>query len=364
MQFELWESLEARSSFYDRLKKEGALRDVETYWFTKSRQTRIGLCSAEIILINETSCLLYAWHDITEQKNLEFELRSARADLEEKVIRRTHELVVANQELTATLNQLQTAQEQLIQSERLSALASLVAGVAHEINTPIGVAVTAASHLEEDTRQFNTAFANGFLKKQQLIDYLNSAQETSRILSRSLSRAAHLIRSFKQVSVDQASESRRKFLVKEYLEEILLTLHPKLKQTKLDIVVDCSAKLSLDSFPGAFAQIITNLIMNSLYHAYPGKSKAGTIRIEAVERAATLFLTYRDDGKGMTNEIRARIFEPFFTTNRNTGGSGLGLYILHNIVTQQFGGRIDCESQPEQGTTFFIQLPLRDSHLE
>ena len=356
LDFKLWTSPEIRHDFFAELQAKGALRNVEVSWRSKYGQIYIGLCSAEIVQIDAEACIIYAWHDITERKNMERELRIARDELEEKVSLRTNELLAANQELQATLTQLRTTQSQLLQSEKLAGLANLVAGIAHEINTPVGIAVTAASHLEADTKIFITDFEKGGLRRQQLIDYLDSAQETSRILNKSLNRAAHLISSFKKVSVDQASEVRRVFFVKNYLDEILLTLHPKLKKTKLKTVIDCPLDLTIDSFPGAFAQIITNLVMNSIYHAYPEKTE-GTLRITVSREKDILHLVYSDDGIGIPADIKRRIFDPFFTTNRNSGGTGLGLYILHNIITQQFGGLIRCESQPQQGTSFIIELP-------
>ena len=356
-EFNLWTSSEIRSEFYRALQKAGTLRNCEVSWRTKSGHICIGLCSAEIVQIDGEACIIYAWHDITERKNMETELRLARNKLEEKVALRTQELLTANSELKTTLTKLQTTQSHLVQSERLAALANLVAGIAHEINTPIGIAVTAASHLETDTKKFNADFEKGGLKRQQLVDYLESAYESSRILNKSLNRAAHLISSFKKVSVDQASEIRRTFSVKTYLDEILLTLHPKLKKTKLNIIVNCSEELMMDSYPGAFAQIITNLVMNSIYHAYPQKNE-GTLSIQIHAEAELLHLDYRDDGIGISPEVKGRIFDPFFTTNRNSGGTGLGLYILHNIVTQQFCGTISCESQLGKGTSFKIILPL------
>lgn len=269
----------------------------------------------------------------------------------------------ASQELTEVgtafnemVETLERQYKQIVEAEKMSALGSLVAGVAHEINTPIGVSVTAASYLEEKTADFERQFKQGQLKRSELELYLNSTKETTRILLSNLQRSSELIRSFKQVSVDQSSEERRRFAVVPYIRDVVVSLQPQLKRTNHTVEVEGDERLILTSYPGALSQIITNLLMNSLLHAFE-KDEAGWIRMEAGAMADIVYLTYEDNGRGMTEDIRARMFDPFFTTNRSGGGTGLGMHIVYNLVTQRLGGTIACTSEPGKGTKFRIELP-------
>lgn len=293
-----------------------------------------------------------------QQLNREFEAANealAREINERKKIE--EELAAANSELSNTVDQLKAAQMSLIWSEKMASLGRLVAGVAHEINTPVGVGVTAATNLDQITREFARLYASDQLTRKALLEYLEDCQTAVSIITSNLNRASQLIRSFKEVSVDQTSETRRLFKLKSYLDEILLSLHPKLKKTRHVITVNCDESLEIDSYPGAFAQIMTNLVMNSLVHAYnPGES--GHMVIEASKQNSSLQLEYADDGKGIEPESLPKIFDPFFTTDREHGGTGLGLSIVYNIVNIQLGGTIECSSQPGQGTSFRIRVPL------
>lgn len=263
----------------------------------------------------------------------------------------------ANQTLQESLQTLRRTQEQLVQSEKMAALGGLVAGVAHEINTPVGVGVTAASHLEQKTRELNVLYHKGQMECSDLEKYLKTANESAGIILRNLRRAAEIIRSFKEVAVDQTSEQERTFNLRGYIDEILLNLHPKLKKTRHSVTVLCPEDLELDSYPGMFSQMITNFVMNSLVHGFDPNTQ-GEIEIEATREADILRIRYSDNGKGMREEIRSRVFEPFYTTKRGQGGTGLGLHLIYNLVTQRLNGHIRCESTPGKGTTFIIQLPL------
>jgi len=292
-------------------------------------------------------------------------LQQAHDELEVKVEIRTQDLLAMNEEMKAineelahTLENLRETQLQLVQSAKMASLGSLVAGVAHEINTPIGVGVTAITHLQEITKEFIQLYEVGELKRQDLKNYLVDCDEAIKIIFSNLERASHLIRSFKQVSVDQSNEVGRVFHVKKYLDEILLSLQPKLKRTQHIVTIQCDEELKMDSYPGAFAQIITNLVVNSLVHAYDMEA-AGEIKIVVVKNDDNkICLTYSDNGKGMEPAVVEKIFNPFFTTKRGRGGTGLGLSILYNIITQQFGGTIECSSTVGKGTTFIIQFPI------
>lgn len=263
----------------------------------------------------------------------------------------------ANLELQTTLVRLKETQTQLIQSEKLASLGGLVAGVAHEINTPVGVSVTAASTLHAGASELQRSYKEGGLKRSELEEFIGLASESTQIILRNLHRAADLIHSFKQVAVDQSSGESRRFHLKAYIEEVLMSLRPKLKNTIEWITVDCPEDLSIESYPGALAQILTNFVSNSLLHAYtPGQM--GRLIIAVTTEQEQVVLRYRDDGCGIPAEGLKRIFDPFFTTKRGSGGSGLGMHIVFNLVTQVLHGTIQVNSEPGAGAEFVITFPL------
>lgn len=283
---------------------------------------------------------------------------SARGDLEFKVRIRTIELADKVRELNAarahlreTLEELRHTQDGLIQSEKMAALGSLVAGVAHEINTPVGIGVTAASHLQERLSRIQESFATGAMRKADLEHFFGGCEEACSIILTNLCRAAQLVSSFKQVAVDQSSDDIRDFDISDYIGEILLSLKPRFKRRKVKVDVDCPKGLVLRSCPGALAQIVTNLVVNSLTHAY-GEEEEGHIRMAVEDRGGSILLTYTDDGCGMDEKIASKIFDPFFTTRRGSGGSGLGMHLAYNLATQTLGGAIKCTSSPGEGTRF------------
>ncbi|MEE3719657.1 ATP-binding protein, partial [Tumidithrix elongata RA019] len=261
------------------------------------------------------------------------------------------------QELSQALTTLKTAQNELVAFEKMAALGKLVAGVAHEINTPIGIGVTAASLIVDKTRELEKAFKAGEMKRSDLEKFMEMNQQSGSIVQANLNRAAELIQSFKQVAVDQSSETRRSFPLKAYLEEVLVNLRPNLKRTKINVKIVCDDHIVLDSYPGMISQIVTNLVMNSLIHAYDPNDN-GTILFAMSQQHERLVFEFSDDGKGIPPEHIGKIFDPFFTTKRGQGGSGLGLHIVFNIVTQNLQGTIACESQVGVGTKFVIQFPI------
>ncbi|OHC63188.1 MAG: hypothetical protein A3H93_01745 [Rhodocyclales bacterium RIFCSPLOWO2_02_FULL_63_24] len=249
------------------------------------------------------------------------------------------------------------AQKELLGAEKLAALGGMVAGIAHEINTPIGIGVTAASYLQEQAREFGKLYAAGQVKRADMEAHLRAIDETSASLVLNLQRAVGLVKSFKQIAVDESSDERRCFNLKEYIDEILDSLRPRLKRTEHLIEVRCPDELELDSYPGAFSQILTNLIINSLIHGFEHLA-AGRIEIVAGRAGNELSLNYRDNGCGMDAEQVKRVFEPFFTTRRGRGGSGLGMHIVHNLVVKKLHGRIECRSAPGAGVEFSIAVPI------
>ena len=275
-------------------------------------------------------------------------------NLEQKVAERT-------QELSNTLAELQATQHKLVESEKMAALGGLVAGVAHEINTPIGIGVTAASLLAEKTTAFFETYKSGKMKRSQLEKFLDTAMQSSSMVLSNLNRAADLIQSFKQVAVDQSTEDRRTFKLKKYIAETLTPLKPKLKTTQHRVEIRGDETLTLDTYPGALSQVVTNLVMNSLTHAYLPED-SGVLVFDLKQEDKQVLIEYADDGKGIPQESLSKIFEPFFTTKRGQGGTGLGLHIVYNLVTQKLSGTIECESQVGVGTKFIIKLPTQVRH--
>lgn len=282
---------------------------------------------------------IWFFRDITERKTAEGELRKAKDEAE------------------TALSGLRDAQQTLIRTEKMAALGSLVAGVAHEINTPVGIATTGASQLAKEITDLERLFQEKKLRAQDLQKYLRDAAEACRLILSNCERAAHLVQSFKQVAVDQTGGERRVFDLREYLDEILLSLRPGLRKTPNTVEVDCPSDILIDGDPGAFSQIITNLVMNALLHAFDD-GRPGHIHIRGRCLPGDLVeFVFRDDGKGIPRDIQGKVFDPFFTTKRGGGGSGLGLHILFNLVTGSLGGNVDLESVPGEGTTFRIVFP-------
>lgn len=291
-----------------------------------------------------------------ERDTYENEVCELNEFLEERVEKRTRELGAANTELTQAMERLSQAQKQLIQSEKMASLGGLVAGVAHEINTPVGIGVTAASHLEDKTKAMLEEFQGGALKRSSLEEYLSVCNESTHMILTNLRRASDLIRSFKQVAVDRSTEERRIFGLRAYVEQVLLSLRNYLKKTAIVVELACDPGIEIDSYPGVWSQIVTNLVLNSLQHAFdPGQ--AGHITITVSQEPERLRFIFADDGKGIAPEHLSLIFEPFFTTYRQKGGSGLGLSIVYNLVTQTMGGTIHVASEPGQGAVFSIIVP-------
>ncbi|MBF0341272.1 MAG: HAMP domain-containing histidine kinase [Magnetococcales bacterium] len=272
---------------------------------------------------------------------------------------RREELQLANASLQRSLVMIKRTNEQLVEAERMAALGSMVAGVAHEINTPVGTGVTAASFLEGRCQACGERFEQGTLTRADMQAFLEDVRESSRLILRNLLRAAELVRSFKQVAVDRSQEERRTFLLHETIRHILRSLQGLPGRPRHRIQVECPEELLLDSYPGAIARIVTNLIVNSYMHAF-GEDEHGEIHLRAIRQGEDVLLRYSDNGRGMAEKDRQQIFTPFFTTARHRGGVGLGLHIVYNLVTQTLGGTIRCISSPGEGTSYEILLPQRE----
>ncbi|MCP4346911.1 MAG: response regulator [Desulfobacterales bacterium] len=279
-----------------------------------------------------------------------------RQQIREENLRLMRDLENKNKELEKALKEIERGQEQLVQSAKMASLGELVTGVAHEINTPIGIGVGAASHLAKITYEIISSFENEKMKKSDLKKYFSFAKDYSELMLANLKRAGELVSSFKKISADQTSQDKRLFNVKSYLDEVILTLKPELKKTAHEIEINCPEHIEINSFPGAIAQVMTNLVMNSMIHAYEKEDK-GKIRINVSLRQDDILLEYSDDGKGIPQAHLGRIFNPFFTTKRGHGGTGLGLNIVFNIVHSTLKGSISCESAENIETKFIITIP-------
>lgn len=287
--------------------------------------------------------LMASFLDVTERKRAAAELQRLNATLEARVQQRTHELARRS--------------EELMRAEKLAALGSLVAGVAHELNTPIGNAVMVASTLAERRREFERSMAGG-LRRSALDDFVGATREIAEVLERNLQRAADLIGSFKQVAVDQSSHQRRAFELSEVVHEIALALSPTLRSCGVTLAVEVPDGLAFDSFPGPIGQVLINLVNNAVLHGLDGRTD-GHVRIAAAAAGdGRARIVVADDGCGIAPEHLNQIFDPFFTTRLGQGGSGLGLHIVYSLVTGPLGGRIEVASPPGRGTTFTIELPM------
>ncbi len=280
------------------------------------------------------------------------ELQEVNTLLEEQ----KEELMQQKEELQTTLENLQKTQEQLIESEKLSALGGLVAGVAHEINTPIGIGVTAVSKLREEIQEMADLYTKNEISRKDFKEFLESANDSTALIHKNLERTAELIQSFKQVSVDQVSEQQRSFNFKSYLEDIIRSLSPKFKHKDITFNLQCEKELILNSFPGAYAQIFTNLLLNSFTHGFHERQR-GTVTITAKQKERRLEIGYRDDGNGINCTDLPHIFEPFYTSDQHKG-TGLGLNIVYNIIRQKLHGSISCKSEQGKGVLFMIELPI------
>ncbi|MEA2940593.1 MAG: hypothetical protein QOD09_1122 [Bradyrhizobium sp.] len=277
--------------------------------------------------------------DIGERKRGELEMRKAKDAAE------------------AALRNLRETQNSLIEAEKLAALGRLVAGVAHEVNNPVGISLTVASSLERKTALFTSEVARGSLKRSSLNDFLEASRDASSQLVANLNRAAELIQSFKQVAADRNYSDQRAFDLADLTEQVVMSLRPGLRKHNLTLNVECQPNLMMNSYPGPYGQVLTNLFLNSVAHAFPN-GRSGTVDIKVRESGKdNVEILFSDNGIGMSLDVRRRAFDPFFTTRRDQGGTGLGLHIVYSIVTNRLGGRLDLDSQPGGGTQIQIILP-------
>ncbi len=294
---------------------------------------------------NELSTLAGAFNDMMDTiKTTSQDLKTANETLEQKVKDRTADLV--------------EAQQQLIMAEKMASLGQLVAGVAHEINTPLGNSITALSFSKENFKHIKELFDAKKVKTSDFEQYLGQTEDAISLIEANLFKASELVTTFKRVAVDQSVEELTEFNLKQHIEEVLMTLKPKLKQTQVNIHLHMDDNLTLRSYPGTYYHIISNMVMNCINHAFPEKQGNIDIRADIRTDNESLRLVFKDDGVGMDAATKAKIFDPFYTTKRGSGGTGLGMYMTYNMITQKLGGRIEVESELGHGVTFTIKVPL------
>ena len=306
----------------------------------------------------KTASLSQIMLDLEQQKD---ELIAHQRELRQENENRQYieaELRKRNQELASSMDTLHQAQEQLVESERMASLGGLVAGIAHDVNTPLGVSVTAASFLQERLNNLKTDFQDKSLTSKNMASFIDEAEQTALLLLSNLERASDLIASFKQVAVDQTSETEREFVLGDYINEIIQSLKPSFKHTEHQINVSCPDNLVVTCAPGAIAQIVTNMVVNSITHGFEDKT-AGTITLDVKEAGENVVVQYSDDGRGLGEEELGKLFDAFFTTKRAEGGSGLGTHIMYNLVTQSLQGHIEADSNPGNGLHYTIRFPKK-----
>lgn len=295
---------------------------------------------------------------ISKQQQAERQLQALNSRLEEEVNQRTIALKSANNELIQTLEKLHQFQRQIVENEKMASLGDMVAGVAHEVNTPIGLGITASTMMLDRLAVIDQQFKDKTLKASAMERFINESRENLNIIYRNLDRAAQLISSFKQVAVDQTSEEAREVNVKQLIEETLMSMRPRLKKVTHTINIDCSETLNVMCKAGPLNQILINLIMNSLIHAFETVENGKIDVIARLTDDQKLKIIYKDNGSGIPTSIKKRIFDPFVTTKRGQGGSGLGMHLVFNLVTQALNGNIKLESEEGNGVEFTLTFPV------
>jgi PAS domain S-box-containing protein len=353
----IWKDNALRDESMRILQAQGQLEGFRAWMLHGvTRQEMLFELSGRLVTLGGELVLIMAFDDVTAQHRYEENILQLNATLEHRVQERT-------QELSATLVQLTAAQSELVRAEKMSALGSLVAGIAHELNTPIGNSLTVASTLEDNAHRFADDMATG-LTRSRLDEFVTSTRQGAGILMRGLQHAAELVSSFKQVAVDQTSLNRRSFDLHATVHEILLTLGPTIRKYGHTVECDVAPDIIMDSYPGPLGQVVTNLINNALIHAFGDGRQGRVVLLASPGPDGTVQLQVSDNGVGIPEDHLTRVFDPFFTTRLGQGGSGLGLNIVYNLVTKTLGGTVHVASTPGEGATFHMVLPCKAPTLD
>jgi PAS domain S-box-containing protein len=353
----VWVVPEQRAFIIERIQRDGEVHNVDVTFKHKKGHLYYNKVSASVFESDGEKYMMLAVQDVTAQREAQQQIVELNQQLEQRVHQRTLKLEQANGELAQTLETLRHAKDELVKTDKLAALGALVAGVAHELNTPIGNGLTVATTLEHRVKAMDGLIATG-LRRSDLDQFVSDTRFAADVLVRNLMRAGDLIRSFKQVAADRTSAQRRQFKLQEVVSETLITLNPAIRRTRCAVDVDVADSLELDSYPGPLGQVLDNLINNAMVHGF-ADGRQGTIWLSARPLGgAGVELSVRDNGVGINADNLKRIFDPFFTTRLGQGGSGLGLHIAHNIVNDILGGRIEVHSVAGEGAAFVLQIPL------
>ncbi|WP_229258312.1 sensor histidine kinase [Duganella rivi] len=352
-----WASTVERERIWKMYRDEGAVHGaIAGVLLPDGSVGSVAIWSSSLTL-DGNPAIIWALLDLTEELNAKRELKDLNVSLESRVRERSAALERANADLSAALQTLQHTQDELLASEKMASLGSLVAGIAHELNTPIGNSLLASTALRDRVHEFDAHVAAGALRRSELTAHLEEVRMASELISGSLHKAAELISSFKQIAVDQTNDQRRTFDLLSAVHDTIATYMPRLRRVPCEVVLQIPDGMSFDSYPGGLYQILNNLINNAINHAFE-HSKGGTITVRAETVDDDIIeLMFSDDGCGMTDDVLKRVFDPFFTTKMGQGGTGLGMNIVYNIVTGILGGRITIDSAPGIGTAVRMLLP-------
>jgi PAS domain S-box-containing protein len=355
---QIWVDLADRAKVLDAIKQTQLLESLEVPNRTKDGRILTTLISGRPLELRGERLFIFSNVDVTHQRQVEQEIRDINQELEMRVRSRTVNLEHANAELAKAMDTLMRTKSELVRSEKLAALGSLVAGIAHELNTPIGNAVTVNSTLEDQTLHVQRSLQLGNLRRSAISEYLDNMVSGTNLMTRNLDIARDLVVNFKQVAADQASNQRRRFDLRETLESIIATVTPMFKKTGHTLLCELQDDILMDSYPGPLGQVVTNFVSNAMTHAFEGREGGRMIlRTYKIDKTH-VEISFADNGTGIEDRNLGRVFDPFFTTKMGKGGSGLGLNIVYNIVTGVLGGKIHLESSLGVGTTFVMRLPL------
>jgi signal transduction histidine kinase len=326
------------------LRKDNEIKELEIARREMQRNSLI-ITSLLVVLL-----VIFVYKRYRSKKK-SAEILSAKNDL----------ITQQKEELSETLDVLRRTQKKLVESEKMASLGSLVTGVAHEINTPVGIIITAITNLEDRLKQLNDKYRTNQMKKSDLDNFLEYTSKAGKLILSNSQRTGELVKSFKQVSVDQATEAKRQFKIKNYIKDVLLSLEPKFKGKEIEIKINCDEYLVWNSYPGIIAQIVTNLVLNSLVHGFKD-SNQGMIEFDIKRKDQRLLIVYRDNGSGMSQQVLKQIYDPFYTTNKQMG-TGLGMHIIYNLITQKLDGNIEVKSAEGRGAEFIMDFPFSEGGL-
>ncbi|ASD65980.1 sensor histidine kinase [Pseudoalteromonas piscicida] len=333
------------------------LQDVSKNHNYSARAPGSNIAELNVLANNLNIMLARTENQLERHKADKQEIKQLNQSLEEKVNQRTIALREANQELLNALERMHQYQNQIIENEKMASLGQMVAGVAHEVNTPIGLGITGSTLLRDKLSDIREAFQTKSLTSKQLERFVNDGIENLDLIYRNLNRAAELVSSFKRLAVSQDLEVNSQIDLSNLLTEVVASMRAELSTKQPEVTIDCDTGLAIESKAGPLQQVLEQLISNSLLHGFKDQQN-NSISITVKSSMGQLTIEYADNGMGVPKAIKKRIFDPFVTTRRGEGGSGLGMHLVYNLVTQALGGSITLDEEFSQGAKFIITLPL------